>query len=233
MMNKQAGVTLLISVLILSGVTLITLTVGFFTMQEIRSSRAVFLSEPAITAAESAAELGIFTLKRRAGTLPTCPTVTTTALQPNVRSDSCTSYSAAVLDVEASIPTIFYLYNPNDINGDISLINYGYEYLRLTHQSGAYNVVATVVRLGGTVVGTATATPGQSITITIPPVPAGTEGRMKVTLSSTGEATVVVDTNRGMPNFPTVDASGCSGIVAANCNADEVFKRRLNIVVPQ
>src|SRR6185503_11801329 len=62
--HGQAGVTLLIAILILSGLALISSAIAVFTIQEVRSSRATLATEPAIVAAEGAGERGVYALKR-------------------------------------------------------------------------------------------------------------------------------------------------------------------------
>ena len=49
--GREAGVTLLLSILILSSVTLVTVAISSFAIQELRSSRAITISEPAVNAA--------------------------------------------------------------------------------------------------------------------------------------------------------------------------------------
>jgi Tfp pilus assembly protein PilX len=235
--NKQAGVTLLISILVLSGLVLTSLAVAAFAIQEIRSSRAIIVAEPAISAAESAGEQGLWAIKR-ATSLTTCPTQTSVNLSNGALVNSCKSYGSATLNLKANTALVFYLYDPDNINGDIDLLAYPYTSLTVIHQSGPFQVTVNVVRLDGAAVGAqpVIVAPGGMQTINIPAVPAGSEGRMKVTLQSTGNATVNVTTNQGMPNFPTVNAGGCASKTAvSDCNSatQELFNRRINITVPQ
>lgn len=235
--SKQEGVTLLIAVLVMSGIALISLAVAAFTIQEIRLSRAVTITEPAIAAAESAGEQGLWAIKR-SSTLAACPSQTSYPLANGALVNSCKSYGSAEFDLAANTARSLFLYDPNDINGDVDLLGFPYTTLTVVHQSGQFNIDVYVVRLDGTAVGSqpVTVTPGSSQTINIPQVQQGYEGRMKVTLQSTGNAKVIVNTNQGMPDFPTVNAGGCAShtaVVDCNSTTQELFSRRINITVPQ
>jgi Tfp pilus assembly protein PilX len=236
--NNQAGVTLLISILIMSGLALISLTVGAFAIQELRASRAVVLAEPAISAAETAGEQGLWAIKRNVS-LANCTSGTaSSSLANGARVTYCKTYSSAVFDLKASTPFVFYLYDPNNINSNIDLLSYPYNTLTITNQAGNFSADVNVVRLDGTAVGTqpVTIAPGTTQVINIPAVSAGSEGRMKVTIQSTGAATVAVNTNQGLPNYPTVNAGGCAAKTAvSDCNntSQELYSRRLNITVPE
>jgi hypothetical protein len=152
--------------------------------------------------------------------------------------NSCKSYSSATFRLKANTPYVFYLFDPNNVNGDIDLLAYPYTSLTVIHQSGAFNIDTTIARLDGTAVGTqpVTVTPGSTQVINIPPVVTGSEGRMRVTLQSIGDATVNVNTNQGMPNFPTINAGGCASrtsVTDCNSSSQELFNRRINITVPE
>lgn len=232
--DSESGVILLVAVLILSGIMLIVATVSFFAIQEIRASRAVSLSEPAISAANSGAEQGIWAIKRNTA-LADCPTFTSSSIGSNSKVDSCKSYGSATLSLTANTPYNLFLYDPSNINGDIDLLAYPYTYFQLTNNTGTFNITVNVARLTGATVGSSIVSPGNTSTINIPAVAAGQEGRMKITITSPVDATVTVNTNRGMPEFPTVDASGCTSLASiSDCNSlSEIYKRRLNVTVPQ
>lgn len=236
-LSHQSGVTLLIAVLIMSGLALISLSVATFAIQEIRASRAVTITEPAIAAAETAGEQGLWAIKRGVS-LTACPSQTAVTLGNGALVNSCKTYSNAVFNLKANTPFVFYLYDPNNINGDVDLLAYPYNQMTVTEQSGSLSVNIYLVRLDGTPVGAqpVVVAPNGIQTITIPAVSPGAEGRMKVTLQSTGDATVAVNTNQGLPNFPTVNAGGCaSKTLVTDCNnaSQELFSRRINITVPQ
>lgn len=242
--SHEAGVTLLIAVLIMAGLTLITLSVGTFAIQEIRASRAVSLTEPAIAAAETAGEQGLWAIKRGAA-LPTCPAVSTQNLG-NSLINLCKSYGEARFTVEASEPFVFYLYDPDSINGNTCNTetfdpacagNQLYESLTIEHKSGTSQTDIQVATVDGVSVTSESLSPGEETTINIPSsVPGSSDLRYKVTLSSAGDAVVEVNTNRGMPTFPTVNALGCSAKTAvSSCTTEgqEIFSRRINVTVPQ
>src|SRR5687767_15149094 len=110
--KRQSGVTMLFAVFVVSSVSVISLTVGFFAIQEIRSSRAVSLSEPAITAAESAGEEGLWQVKRGSW-VHNC---SSQQQYPEVLVDSktvitkCIAYNNAVVGIDPDKPFTFYLY---------------------------------------------------------------------------------------------------------------------------
>ena len=239
--SPEAGVTLLLSVLIMSALTLIALAIGGFAIQQLRSSRAVIVTEPTIVAAESGAEKGLWAIKRTSS-LPLCPAVNSQSIN-NVLLNYCESFSAATFNIKGGAPFEFFLYNPNDINGDIDLSDFQYAWMRVTHVSGNFQVSVSTTRLDGSTTGinppNTTVSPGGVQTINISPVPLTnpeTEARMKVTLTSVGDVTVTVDTNQGMPTFPTVDSYACgsrSTVVNCNTTGQEIFTRRINVTVPQ
>lgn len=239
--NSQKGVTLLLATFIMAGVTLTILAIAAFAIQEVRSSRAIALTEPAISAAESAGEQGLWALKR-SDNLSVCPTATSQNLGANTLSSVCKSYGSAVIDVKAGIPFVFYLYNPNNINGDADLLDYPYSSMTVAYVSGSTSVGINVLRLdnGSDGISPSSSTVSSSVNptqvVSISPVSEGAEGRMKVTLTSSGDTTVNVDTNQGMPTFPTVDATGCSArgaVSSCTGSALELFTRRIKVTVPQ
>ncbi|HTL39637.1 MAG TPA: hypothetical protein VL306_02385 [Methylomirabilota bacterium] len=242
--SDQAGVTLLLSMLILSGLTLITVSIGAFAIQQLRSSRAISVTEPAIGAAETGGEQGLWIVKR-SGTLTNCTNGSDSEQLlngTNTRINSCKSYSSAIFNLKGGTAQSFYLYDPNNIQGDVDLSGYPYSYLTISEVSGNFQVDASVSRLDGSTTGltppSVSATTGGPVqTINIAPVATGTEGRIRVTLQSSQDAVVQVNTDRGMPTYPTIDATGCSTKSSAlsNCTntSQEIFSRRINITVPQ
>ena len=240
----EAGVTLLIAVLIMAGLTLITLSVGAFAIQEIRSSRAVSLTEPAIAAAETAGEQGLWAIKRGAA-LPTCPAVSSQSLG-NSLINLCKSYGEARFTLKAGVPFVFYLYDPDNINSNTCNTetfdpscggDQYYQDITLEQKSGALQTDIQIDTVDGVVVAAESLIPGGDTVINIQAaVPGSSDLRFKVTLVSAGDATLQVNTNRGMPTFPTVDATGCSSKTAVgNCNTagQEIFSRRINVTLPQ
>ncbi len=238
--RSQEGVTLLISVLVMSGLALISLSVAAFAIQELRASRAVIATEPAISAAESGGEEGLWAIKRLpASSLVNCATGQTPLTLSNGSFDTlCKTYGSAVIKLQANVPFIFYLYDPGNINGDMDLLAYPYTNLTVIDQSGTNNVSVNIVRIdqSATLVAGVTVPPGATQVINIISVGPGSEGRMKVTLLSVSDTTVNFNTNQGMPNFPTINSGGCAARTAvADCDTSnsELFSRRINITVPQ
>jgi hypothetical protein len=239
--RSQQGVTLLLATLVMAGMTLTILAIAAFSIQEIRASRAIALSEPAISAAESAGEQGLWAIKR-SDSLSLCPTAISQNLGANTLSMLCKSYGSARIDVKAGVPFVFYLYNPANINGDVDLHDYPYTNMTVDFISGATSININIIRIDGTTTGISPTTSSvnsgvtPSQVINISPVAVNNEGRMKVTLTSSANATVMVDTDRGMPSFPTVDATGCSSRSAVSTcagSSQELFTRRIQVTVPQ
>jgi hypothetical protein len=229
--QAQSGVTLLLSVLVMSGLALVTLSLG------------VVLTEPAIAAAESAGEQGLWAIKRGAA-LSSCPSAGSQALG-NSLSVLCKTYGAATFDLNANEPFVFYLYDPNNINSNTcNTVSFNpcsgaqiYQTMTVDQANGTFQTDIDVDTVDGFNVTSQSISPGSDVTINIPSSVSGSSDlRFKVTLVSTGDATVVVNTNQGMPTFPTVNATGCSSKTAvADCNTSgqEIFSRKIQITVPQ
>jgi uncharacterized protein (UPF0333 family) len=268
LLGNENGVTLLLSVLIVSAMVIITLTVSFFAIQELRASRSSTLSEPAIVAAETAGEQGIWMIKRNTFA-DTCPASNPTQINGTTNSTGsgasttittkCVSYGPAILELVPGEDKSFFLYDPNDINGNKCMnevytpnSNTGcsgrrmYKNIIITHTSGPFSVnVSAVTVSGNTFAGSSiVVSPGNTGTITIPDsIPGASNEVLKVTVSSYEYATVSVTTEAdaavavysGMPDFPTVDAEGCASLSnIPDCDElGEVFKRRINITVPR
>lgn len=242
LIHKQDGVTLLLTVLILGGVTLITVLISAFAISELRSSRAVILSEPAITAAETGGEQGIWELKR-SGSIQNSSVVLTN----NAVVNKSMFLSSATLKLKQSVPLSFFLYDPNNINGNLSP---GYYSLIVTNRSPSFSISVIAQTIDGQVfingqnVGpnASVAIPAQQPSATnLVNLSPGNDERYKVTLQANGNATVDVTAtdssgvSQGLPDFPTVDSQGCSArsnILSCTSNSDS-FIRRLNILVPK
>ncbi|MBX4205127.1 MAG: hypothetical protein KW788_02995 [Candidatus Doudnabacteria bacterium] len=271
--SKQAGVTLLLAVLITAGLTLIALTISALTIQSIRNSRAVTLSEPAIGQAHSGAEEGVWRIKRY-GTVANCdsPYSGEQSVSSDIYSarNYCQTMSPASFELSSNNPFIFFLYDPawpngvpNSVTGlscsdgvllDLSeMDNGGYSSMDITLPgSAAHNLSVYVTRLGGSAAGSpasypipVTVAPGGSISISslLGPQGCGQDNRMQVKLvywlgGTTGAetATVGVNTDIGMPGFPTIDSTGCAqkGAGSGNeCTAAEIYSRKIEVTVPK
>ena len=237
--NQEAGITLLLAVLIVATLSIITTTVAFLAIQDIRQSRAVLYTEPALVAAQTGAEDAVWNLKRGVGTLNTCPSNSTAAIS-SARTIYCKTYGAATLNIQAGTPLTLYLYDPNNINGDIDLKSMSpgpYNTLYITNLSPSYTITANLTRLDGTPIGPqpVSVSPGDTQTVSGLNGIAGNDNRMQLVIQSSVNATVSVNTDQGMPAYPTIDATGCAAKTAPSttCTGGEVFNRRLNITVPQ
>ncbi len=247
--DSQAGVTLLLSILIMSGLTLIALAVGTFAVQELKSSRAVIVTEPTIAAAETGGEQGVWAIKRELSeaSLATCPSQSTQSLTSNTLVNSCRSFGEATVNITAGKNYTFLLYNTADINGDVDLLHCSpngntncYNNITITYVSGNVQGNVSVSRINHFTTGispaSATLAPGAPQVINVAPMTPGGEGRMQVVLSAPGNITVKITTDRGMPTIPTVDAIACgSQFTVASCSTtgQELFTRRINVTVPQ
>lgn len=233
--HSQQGVTLLFSTFVMSAVAIITITVGFFAVQELKASKSVVLAEPAIIAAETAGETGLWDIYRQGSMPPDCtaPGIPTELLDSSRSLNmKCMSYGSAVLDIRAGVNLVFYLYDPNDLNGNL---NPGYQWMTVTYKFGSFALNVRIERLDAILVSSTTISPGgQAEQITLPTNPAD-DNRFKVILSSSGSVTAEFNTNLGMPDFPTLNAEGCTSVADPNfclTNADS-FRRRLHILVPR
>lgn len=244
-MNHESGVTLLLSILIMSGLALISVVVATFAVQELRSSRAVAVSEPAIAAAETAGEQGLWAIKRNTDLINCVSGQTSLSLGNGALVNSCKSYGMATLNLKAGVPLVFYLYDPANINGNTcNTVNFNpcggaqyYQNITLTQKSGTNQTTIQIATIDGVAVTSENVLPNSTLVVNIPAsVPGSNDLRFKVTLSSIGPATLDVNTNQGMPLYPTVNASGCAAKTSvADCNStsQELFNRRINITVPQ
>ena len=255
--KQQSGVTLLISILIMSGIVLISLAVAAFTIREIRNSRAVALTEPALGAAESGGEQALWELKRgnNPSALPDCPTQSGSNLTTNnIRTEYCLTYGAALLDLEPGVEKQILLYDANDQNGNICM-NVNYTVGQHSGCSGAAIFSSiSFQRISGTgaidiavtdLVGNPAVSPASQSTFSLnndnirtvdidDPISDSNDERLRIRLLSTAPARVRVTSSPvGLPDYPIIRSSGCSskGAVGAGCTGNEVFNRNLELGV--
>lgn len=259
-LHSQRGVTLLMSVLIMSTIMLISVTISAFVIQEIRASRSSMLTEPAIVGAESAGEQGLFYLKQTGSIPAKCTSSTYGGTTPpndtfacntatTVRLDKSLTYGPVTLQLTAGDVYEFFLYDPNNM-GDTELSSGAggplFSTVTIQHINGTVGANSDVTITSNTVAGTPVASgvigEGDSFTFDSYNIPGAVNNdrRQMITLSvAEAKATVVVSTTGafggGIPNFPTINASACSANRnISNCDATntEVFRRRINITVP-
>jgi hypothetical protein len=263
--SSEAGITLLLSIFLMSTISLIAITVTALAIQGIRNSRAIALSEPAIGQAHSGAEEGIWGIKR-ATTLAACGSPTKNSDSPtgNVYSarQYCQSSDAVSFNLSGSSPVVFYLYDTAAPNGppdsctgnpsqpicahllDLSGMDTQFGQLTADYIQGTHQVHIAVARLNGTPIGSAditTATPERQISNLDGATGPGIDNRMSVTLTcftcSSGETTTVtVNTDAGIPSVSKIESTGCAqrGAGSANqCNAGEIYSRKIEVTVPQ
>jgi hypothetical protein len=265
--SSEAGITLLLSIFLMSTISLIAITVTALAIQGIRNSRAIALSEPAIGQAHSGAEEGIWGIKR-ASTLATCGSPTKNSDTPtgNVYSarQYCQSSDAVSFNLSGSSPVVFYLYDTAAPNGppdscttaptsppqaicrhllDLSGMDTQFGQLTADYVNGLHPIHVAVAKLNGDPVGSAditTATPERSIPLILT-TGDGIDNRMSVTMTcficASGETTTVtVNTDAGIPSVSKIESTGCAqrGAGSANqCNAGEIYSRKIEVTVPQ
>ena len=236
--SREAGVTLLLAVLIMSGLVLIATTVSFLATEQIRASRAQLVSEPAFLAAKTGGEEGLWVVKR--GSLSGLPDCGIGATSSNFSSSNtflnyCKSFTGDTFSVTPGTPTVILLYDPNDPNGDVDLLAYPYSTLTVTN-TGSWAVTVKVSRIDGTPMGSDfQVNPGNSSPpVSLgPSVPAGTEGRMQITLTAPGNTTADVTTDRGLPTNMNIASTACSTKTAVvnNCSSAnaELYTRKIEV----
>lgn len=116
--NRQSGVTLLLSILILGAIMIIIFAVSAITINELKTSGDLTRTEPAITAAGASTEDSLYLAVRGLGTVPDCtsPIVDNSFINGAI-TNTCADYyySNPYSFVLASLAqNSFYLYNPAD-----------------------------------------------------------------------------------------------------------------------
>jgi hypothetical protein len=259
--NREAGVTLLLAVILVSAIALITSTIAAFVIQEIRSSRSSALTEPAIIAAESAGEQGLYEIKQ-GGVIQNCDSPTYTQIDGTANSSAtrimkCITSSPAIFQIDSATPLTFYLYDSANVNGNTCMEsgncdaqsgvgdgNQLYTSLKLNYLTGGNQIDVEIVTLDGISINAfPLASAGNSDTYPIPrDILGSSDERLMVTLTpSGGTSTVEVSTTRsngtvtGIPDYETLDATGCQSLnTITDCDTDtETFKRRINITLPK
>ena len=262
--NREDGITLILTVIMVSGIAVITSTVAFFVVQEIRNARSSRLAEPAIVAAESAGEQGLFLIKQGAS-VPACGS-SVQYTEPDGSSGpsdtlilKCISTQPATFTFTNSNPVTFFLYDPNDVNGNTCMEddavcpsdgngtgNQLFTQVIIDYVNGTNSLDVKIDTLDGvTYLPSATILPGNTGTYIIDRNIVGSnDERLMVTLTpsatTSNPSTVDVSTAglyTGLPDYQTIDASGCRSSTnnITNCDtaSDEVFKRRINITLPR
>jgi hypothetical protein len=246
--KKQIGMTLLISILIMSTVVVVTVTVAGFAIQELRNARFSALSEPSINAAESAAEQALWQVKRLGSdTFPGgCTAFTTTdgisQTAGSVLTSRCLTYTDAVFELGPDDPVIFYLYDPrnrpNSMQDNKCMKQYYdpvctgedlYNRIDFERQDASTAMVHISVTtlgadpedVGASPIYLTSYSPSASVTWQNDQI-SSDDKRLKVTLESQGRTMVKVYPSgflSGMPDYPTLDVVGCSASgTISSCN---------------
>ena len=240
-MTNQRGVTLLLSILILSAMSLVAAAVSTFVVREIRSSRATLLTEPGYAAAEAGIQQGLWTLKRDDISAVTACKTNPPLVAYNAVSEVtyCKSFGGGTFDITVQ-PIDILLYNPDDPNGDIDLLDgAGVTYYNNVDvlNTGPVSIRVEILRLDDTPVASALIAPGDPVVpFPIAAVAVGREGRLIVRLSTLGGAavsTAFVDTNEGLPDIVSISSLGCNTkLTTTSCAVDtgsEIFNRKIEV----
>lgn len=245
--NRQAGVTLLLAVMIVSGISLISLTVAFLGIQEIRNSKSASLTGSAIGAADTGSEQGLWNAKRRNNVADCSGNVAFSDLGNNSASGVCKNYNAPItINLEANKEAELFLYDPNDINGDYDLrgcefcdpplvnsAGFNITNIKVNRTSGPFQVDVNVYRINNAVAFKSGVANDNEASINFVNKP-GDENRMRVTFSSQSAAVIVVSTNKGIPSMATIESTGCAAAKnIENCNEDNIVSRKLEVTLPE
>ncbi|HEX9503920.1 MAG TPA: hypothetical protein VF974_06425 [Patescibacteria group bacterium] len=232
--NSQEGVTLLLSIMIMSGLILIASTVSLLAIQQIRGSRAGLVSEPAFIAAKTGAEEGLWIAKRsNISNLPDCPASTARSVpSSNSFINYCKSFRGGTYNITSGSPTTILLYDPNDPNGDTDLSGFRYNTLTV-RTTGSFAVNVNVSRIDGTFISAFQVTPGNSSAVNLPQASPGTEGRMQITLDAVSNTAAYVTTDKGLPTVLNIASTACSTrtTVVTNCSSTdaELYTRKIEV----
>ncbi|OGE80369.1 MAG: hypothetical protein A2826_02845 [Candidatus Doudnabacteria bacterium RIFCSPHIGHO2_01_FULL_43_23] len=163
-LGSQEGITLISSILVLASVTVVSFSIGALTLRELRASRQLSLSEPAINSAEAAAETALFFRLREINQLAsTCPTLISGSLSTGSNYEFCSNLydDPYYFNTASDNVRVVLLYNPADNTNPAA----GYTSITITATSGtavnfdvdAYDINApgdlpkhTVVTVDGT-----------------------------------------------------------------------------------
>lgn len=251
--ESQAGITLLMSVLVVSTLFLISIAVTTLVVQEIRATRSTRLTEPAIIAAESAGEQGLFIYKQTGVDIPrSCTpatgytsTVSGGCGNSAVRVSKTISYDAVIIPLTPSEVKVIYLYDPaaKDTNTTMMIgADPVYDTFALRHVTGTTPVDVSIETLDGVPVAGSNVNRKTTGTFIVNSVIGSTDKRMKVTITAGASPTTVELSTSGyyswdgIPDYPTIQAEACSAPTSiSSCSAvgTEVYRRRLDITVPR
>lgn len=213
--KNQDGITLIVAVVLLAAVTFISFSISTIVIREIVASRLTLRSEPALSAANSGGEVGLYRLFREAGGTTATGNLAQSGVSYQVTSDLYDN--VYLFNAPYGQETRVLLYdaeNPNNLSAD-----YGSVQISLDSSSGgmAYKVfswgdVENPVCLGTLAAGQTTA----------PCVLDKADDRYIITINpngstaSTGNVTATNNSGapRGIPSdSPSLDVKGTNGPV--------------------
>jgi len=224
-LEKQKGVTLLLSILILSAITAIVFSIAAISLNEIRTSGDLTRTEPIIKAVEGLAEDSLFKSVRGFTVLSNCSSPTLATLGP-VNISTCASYyysSPYAFGLTAGSRRDFYLYNPVD-----QTQNPGYTAVSITLNAGSTGTVYFCPLSVGDCVGAPSSS--KALTISDPTWSSGvldpTQRYQLIVINGAGSAATYTATSspNGLP-------AGTTTII--NQGTSQGSTRTIQVVVPQ
>lgn len=248
--DREAGVTLLLTVLIISSMVLISLTVAGLVVQELRASRSSLLTEPAIKAAETAGEQGLYAYKQTGDIPDLCAsnafttTVTGACTSTNLRIKKSVEYAPALITLEPGEVREIFIYDPDLPNDNPTMLRSGapiYTHVIIEHISGLFDsrFNVEIKSFDDVEIAEEEIRAGDKETFSIYPIYSAADKRVSIKITpGDSRATIRISTlgiYEGLPSYPVIRAEGCRAQQnIANCNVDgtEVFRRRLDITVP-
>jgi hypothetical protein len=226
--ENEKGVTLLLSILVLSAITAIVFSIAAIAANEVRTSNDLVKSEPAITAAEAGAEDLLYYSVRGVGAYSTdCSAPSTTTLNGLTLSYCSNPYFADPYDFTLAGPSgekDFYLYNPITPGAAP-----GYSNISVTLASGSSAVVNicswTAANCASSAdVASLSLTTGQTLSQALSPGVANGYQLVFLNSNSTSDEFIVTTTPTGMP-------SGTATIQTTGSNYG--VTRKLQTILPQ
>lgn len=116
--EKQEGITLLLSIMVLASIIAIVLSFGSIALNEVKTSGELVKTEPALTSAEAGAELGLFQSIRGIGGISTnCNSPTISTFSNGASLSSCENYylpNPNNLNLLSGAEQDYYIYNPTN-----------------------------------------------------------------------------------------------------------------------
>lgn len=213
--DKQAGVTLVVAIVMLASVTFISFSISSIVIREIGSARLILKTEPAISAANAGGEVGLYQLLRETGVISPSGNLGQSSVSYQVTTKLYDN--PYVFSIPAGGQADIALYDPTNFNntaadyGSVTITN-NFSSHPLNYTISSWSDLAAAICSGN--IGS-----GQ----TAPVCPLGNpDDRYIITLVPTGNAAAsgqITATNnagqaKGVPaDFPSLSVTGVNGDV--------------------